>query len=90
MRRNGSVIGETRAKFFNDADRGHIDGIAGNRDRLINRPNERREGTTSLKRITMTAVRLSNPEADMPCTNSNMRGVSNSKIDVTNIRTIRG
>ena len=66
-----------------------LSGVAGNRDRPGNRPDEWRDGSTSLKRIAMPTKLLANFETNVPGTNANMLGITDPKIDVPDIQTIR-
>lgn len=84
-----NLIRKTGTKSLNDPSRRVIVWVAGNRHGIINCSNERRNGTTSLERVTVTAKRLANLEAEVPGTNSDRPGVTDTKIDVTDIGTVR-
>ena len=90
MLRHRNLIGKTGAKPFNRPSRGLIVRVARNRHGVINGPNEWRNSTTSLKRVTVTSKLLPNLETDVPRANLNMLGVADSKIDVADIQTIDG
>lgn len=83
--RDWNLVSEFRAEPLNCADGCKVAGIASNRNCLVNRTDERRNGTASLKRITMPTKLLTNLETNVPGANSNMHGVTNSKIDVSDI-----
>jgi hypothetical protein len=89
VRRNWNLIGKIRTQPLNGAHGCNVVGVASNRDRARNGLDKRRNRTTSLKRVAVPTKLLANLKSDVTGTNSNVLGVADSKIDVTNIRTIR-
>jgi hypothetical protein len=88
MRRNGNLIDEARTQSLDGSYRCKIVGVAGNRNSSRNQADKRGDGATRLKRVAATSERLQNLESDVPCANSDMFGVSDTKIDVTNVRAV--
>jgi hypothetical protein len=89
MHWNGNLIGEVCAEPLNGTDRCSIVGVARNRDGPGKWSDEWRNGPTSLKRVAMPTKLLSNLETNVSSTNANMLGITDPKIDVPDIQTIR-
>jgi hypothetical protein len=57
--------------------------IAGDEHIFVERADERSDGLAGLKRVAMSSERFQNLEADMARAQSDMRGITEPKIDVT-------
>jgi hypothetical protein len=88
VRWNGNLVNEARAQSLNGSYRSEIVGVAGKSNHSRNRADKRGDGATCLKRVATASGRLQNLESDVTCANSDMFGVSDTKIDVTDIRAV--
>ena len=87
--RNGNFVNEAGAELLNGANGSNIVSVARDRHSIRNRLNKRRNCTTRLKRIAISAKPLTDLESNMTGTNPNMICVTDSEIDVTDIRIVR-
>jgi hypothetical protein len=83
--RHDNLVNKFCSQSLDRAPGCRVVGIAGDRDPFINGTNERGKGAASLERVAVTAKRRKNLEPDVPGTNSNMPGVTDTEIDVAYI-----
>jgi hypothetical protein len=82
------LINKLSTQTLNSAPGRQIVKVAGNRDGLVNRANERRDSATGLNRKPTPSKRLRYLKTYVPSTDPNVLGISDPKIDVPDIRTI--
>lgn len=85
VNRHRHLIHKLRAQFFNRPSRGVIVWIARDRDGLVNRAHERRNGLTSLERVAAPAKCFRNFETNVSRADANMFRVTYPKIDVPHL-----
>jgi hypothetical protein len=83
--RNGDFVNEARPQPLDGSDGSQIVRVARNRNGFVKRTDERRNGTTGLKREFMAAKRFRDLKADVSRAQPNMLGVTDAEVDMPNI-----
>ena len=89
MRWNGDFVNELSAQALDGSHRSQIVGITRYGDSRGNQADERSHGAARLQRVAATSKWLKNLEAYVACKNSDVFGIADSKIDVSDVCVVR-
>ena len=82
---HGNLVNKPSTQAFNRASGREIVRVAGDRDGLVNRPDEWHDGSTRLQCVAMPSKTLRNLKSDVTSANPNVLRFSDTKIDVPDI-----